>query len=391
MTIIKRAITTELKKLLKEYPVVTILGPRQSGKTTLVKNFLKNFSYANLEDPEVREFATYDPKSFLKQLKRPVILDEIQRVPSLLSYIQVIVDANQSMGEFILTGSHQLKLQEVIAQSLAGRTGILNLLPLSITELKKAKIELGDFTEYAYKGFYPRIYKYNQRPSVAYSNYFQTYIEKDVRQLINIKNLNTFEKFIKLLAGRVAKLMDYSSLAGDVGVDTKTIKEWLSILEASFIVFKLPPFYQNFGKRMMKSPKYYFCDTGLLCYLLGIQNPKQILRDPLMGNIFENLMVIEVLKNRYNQGLSSNLYFYRDSNQVEIDLLLDFSRRFVLVEIKASSTFHRSLLHNFNLVEKSLPDIIQKILLYNGESKNLEPGSKIRNFMNLNFLNVNHL
>ena len=257
---IKRNIENELQQLLKEYPIVTILGPRQAGKTTLAKTALKKHAYCNLELPENREFAEKDPKAFLKQFKSSVILDEIQRVPHLLSYIQVRVDENQINGEFVLTGSHQLELNEAITQSLAGRAGILKLLPLSISELNNEGIFFNSFEEYAFQGFLPRIYDHHQRPEQAYSNYYQTYVERDVRLLINLKNTSLFEKFIKLLAGRVGQLFDYNSLANDVGVDAKTIRNWLSILEASYIIFKLPPYYENFGKRVVKSPKYYFVD-----------------------------------------------------------------------------------------------------------------------------------
>ena len=287
---IKRKIALELLKLLAEYPVVTILGPRQAGKTTLAKNVLNTYEYCNLEAPEIRAFATDDPKGFLAQFKKNVILDEIQRVPELLSYIQVIVDSEVRNGQFVLTGSHQLALHEAISQSLAGRTGILNLYPFSIDELSAADIFLGDYEHYIFQGFLPRIYDQHQRPTQAYSNYYQTYVERDVRQLINLKDIALFEKFIKLIAGRVGQLMDYSSLANDVGVSANTIKEWLSILEASFIVYKLSPYFENFGKRVVKSPKYYFMDTGLLAFLLGIEKASQVSRDPLVGQLFENLM-----------------------------------------------------------------------------------------------------
>jgi len=322
--LIDREIEAELLQLLKEYPVVTLLGPRQAGKTTLAKKLMPvaGYAYCNLELPENRELATHDPKAFLRQFRGKVVLDEIQRVPLLLSYIQARVDEHQVNGEFVLTGSHQLELKAAIGQSLAGRTAILHLLPLSIAELTQADIRFDRFEAYAFHGFLPRIYDRKQRPTRAWSNYYQTYVERDVRLLINLKDASLFEKFIKLLAGRVGQILNLSSLAGDVGVDAKTIRQWLSILEASFIIFKLPPYYENFGKRVIKSPKYYFIDVGLLVFLLGIEHPDQITRDPLVGGIFENMVVIELLKARLNRGAMANLYYYRDSNGNEIDLLV---------------------------------------------------------------------
>lgn len=379
---ITRDIQNELLNLLKEYPIVTILGPRQAGKTTLATSVLKEYDYCNLEIPENREFATNDPKAFLKQLKNKVILDEIQRTPLLLSYIQAIVDKNKINGQFILTGSHQLELKEAVAQSLAGRTSILNLLPLSINELTNAKIQFPVFENYAYHGFLPRVYDQNQRPTQAYSNYYQTYVERDVRQLINLKNVGVFEKFLKLLAGRASQIVDYTSLGNDIGVSSKTIKEWLSILEASFIIYKLEPYFENFGKRAIKSPKYYFTDVGLLCYLLGIENETQITRDPLMGNIFENLVVIECLKSRFNQGKMPNLYFFRDSNGKEVDILFQDGRELVAIEIKAASTFNSALIKNLQQIKESIK-IKKSYLIYNGLEKELSENIDALNFKNI--------
>ena len=380
---IERDIMPEFLQLLKEYPIVTILGPRQAGKTTLAVKSLKNYEYCNLEIPENRDFATRDPRAFLNQFKKKVILDEIQRTPFLLSYIQGIVDEKQINGQFVLTGSHQLELKQAVTQSLAGRTGILNLLPLSINELNKAKIKFEIFEQYAFHGFLPRIYDQKQRPNQAYSNYYQTYIERDVRQLINLKNASLFEKFLKLLAGRVGQIIDYTSLGNDVGVNSKTIKEWLSILEASFIIYKLEPYFENFGKRVIKSPKYYFTDVGLLCYLLGIENQSQIKRDPLVGNIFENLVVIECLKSRFNQGKMPHLYFFRDSNQKEIDILFQDGRDLVAIEIKSAATFNHALVKNIQLIKETIK-LKKSYLIYNGSEKKLSDEIDILNFKNIN-------
>ena len=374
---IKRDITKELLTQLQEYPIVTVLGPRQAGKTTLVRNVLPKYDYVSLEDPENRELAIEDPKAFLKRYPGKTIFDEIQRTPNLLSYLQGIVDNESVNGRFVLTGSHQLELRAAVSQSLAGRTGILHLLPLSIAELKGADIEFDDFESYVVHGFLPRIYDQNQRPNRAYSNYFQTYIERDVRQLIKLKDVSLFEKFIKLLAGRVGQIVDYQSLGNDVGVTSVTIKQWLSILEASFVIFKLPPYFENFGKRVIKSPKYYFTDIGLLAYLLGIEKPEQVSRDPLVGNIFENLVVIEALKDRYNQGHNADLYSFRDSNGAEIDLLCKTTQGLVGVEIKSSSTWHTKFAKALLIFSKSSFQLLRSIVVYSGKSINLSNGVEV--------------
>lgn len=371
---IKRDITEELLTLIGEYPVVTLLGPRQAGKTTLAKSSLPDYSYSNLETPETRDFAMNDPKAYLNQFDGPVVIDEIQRVPELLSYIQAIVDEEQINGRFVLTGSHQLKLREAVNQSLAGRTAIINLLPFSIQELLAAGIEFDRFEEYAFQGFLPRIYDQSQRPTTAYSNYYQTYVERDVRQLINLKDLTLFEKFLKLLAGRTGQLIDYSSLANDVGVDAKTIKNWLSILEASFLVFKLPAYFENFGKRVIKAPKYYFTDVGLLCFLLGIRSPDQISRDPLVGSIFENLVIVECLKARYNQGELPDLYYFRDSKGNEVDLVAQTGRTLTTVEVKSASTFSDKMLKGLRRFSALSSSVQDSFLIYNGKHFRMSDG-----------------
>ena len=377
---IKRAISRELLTLLNEYPVVTVLGPRQAGKTTLVKDVLKGYEYSNLESPEVRDVAMHDPKGYLAQFSSGVIIDEIQRVPELLSYIQVQVDSEKENGRFVLTGSHQPHVRAAVSQSLAGRTGILHLLPFSITELSDANMMFNSFEEYAFRGFLPRIYDQSIRPTTAYSNYYQTYVERDVSQLTQLKNSSLFEKMMKLLAGRVGQLMDYSSLANDVGVDAKTIKNWIAILEASFLLFKLPPFYDNFGKRMIKSPKYYFTDVGLLCFLLGLRSPEQVTRDPLVGNIFENLVVIEVLKARYNRGLMSDLYFSRDAKGHEVDLVLAEGRHLRIAEIKSSSTFSSNFMKELQRFRQLAEDVQLCSIIYNGEPQLLSHGIQVLNY-----------
>ncbi len=333
------------------------------------------YEYANLELPIDRQLASDDPKAFLAQFQGNVILDEIQRVPDLLSYIQVEVDKRKCNGQFVITGSHQMALHDAITQSLAGRTGILNLYPFSISELTDAEITLKRAENYIYKVFLPRIYDQQQRPTQAYSNYYQTYVERDVRQLINLKDLALFEKFIKLFAGRVGQLLDYTSLANDVGVSQKTIKNWLSILEASFVIYKLSPYYQDFGKRVVKSPKYYFIDTGLLAFLLGIENPSQVSRDPLVGQLFENLVIIECLKAQANQGKIPSLYFFRDSNGNEVDLLFQKGRTLTAIEIKSSPTYNPALVKGLKKIEALSDGILKSYLVYSGDTFKFSDGT----------------
>ena len=373
---IPRQIQVELRKQLTEFPIVTIIGPRQAGKTTLAQTTLPDYKYLTLEDPETRAIAQEDPKALLAKNRRHVILDEIQRAPHLLSYLQGIVDEDKINGQFVLTGSHQLELREAVAQSLAGRTGILHLLPLSIKELTDAGEALNSYEDYLFTGFLPRIYDQKQRPLSAYASYYQTYVERDVRQLIQLKDATLFEKFIKLLAGRVGQIINYDSLSSDVGADSKTIKRWLSILEASFIIFKLTPYFENFGKRVIKSPKYYFSDTGLLTYLLGIEKPEQISRDPLVGSLFENLVILESLKARYNQGLMPNLYFFRDSRGNEIDLLQQSGRELVGIEIKSSATYNTSFKKGLDRFNDNIAPLARRYIVYSGEAQQFSDGAE---------------
>lgn len=346
-----RSIEKELVQMAKDYPVVTLLGPRQSGKTTLVRGTFPKKPYVNLEDPEVRELALTDPRRFLEQFPEGGILDEVQQAPILLSYIQVIVDETKQKGMFILTGSHQLELHQAISQSLAGRTALLSLLSMTLEEIENAGYELS-LDEALFMGGYPRIFRDELDPTKTYRNYFATYVEKDVRQLINIKDLMMFQKFIRLCAGRIGQVLNLNSLSNDVGVSSHTIKHWISILEASFIIFRLPPCYENFGKRMIKSPKLYFTDVGLACYLLGIQNPEQISRDPLRGNLIENLIVLELMKHRFNAGNDPALYFYRDIGGNEVDLLFQKGRELIPIEIKAAQTFNKEFLKGLHYFQK---------------------------------------
>lgn len=366
-TMFRREIETEIQELAKGYPIVTLLGPRQSGKTTLVQHAFPNKQYANLEFADTRAIASSDPRGFLEQFPDGAIFDEIQRVPELLSYIQPLVDERDQKGMFILTGSHQLELQQAVSQSLAGRTALLTLLPMNLIELEEAGFQLS-MDEWMLKGGYPRIYKDNLDPTKAYRNYFQTYVERDLRQLIQVKDLMQFERFIQVLAGRIGQILNMEQIGGEIGISSHTVKEWISILEASFILFRLPPYFENLGKRQIKSPKIYFNDVGLAAYLLGIQNELQLARDPLRGNLFENAVILELKKHRLNRGLDPNLFYYRDVQKNEVDLIYKVADTLVPIEIKSSRTYHPEFikkLHFFQeLVKERSP---RAFLIYAGE------------------------
>ena len=367
---IKRKIQQELAKLAQEYKVVTITGPRQSGKTTLARMQFPDYNYVNLEEPETRQLAERDAKEFLKRYSTPIIIDEIQ----------VECDKSSAKGQYILTGSHQPALKAEVAQSLAGRTAILQLLPLSIEELTEAGIQL-DRDEYLFKGFMPQLYEENIDITRFYRNYYMTYVERDARQLVNIRNFSSFEIFIKLLAGRVGQLVNLNSLAGDVGVSSSTLGEWLSILEASYIVFRLPPYFENFGKRLIKTPKLYFTEVGLAAYLLDLENPGMVTRDPLMGNLFENMVIVEALKARYNAGKDAGLYFFRDSNGLEIDLLQSANRKLYPMEIKAARTYNSDFAVNIRKFEKLNDKTAGGSVIYSGDNVQKIGDIQLLNFM----------
>ena len=363
---IKREIEKELLSLMEDYPVVTITGPRQSGKTTLAKTTFPGYNYCNLENPEIRQLAENDPNAFFTSFSQPLIIDEIQRVPQLLSFIQVIVDEKNKKGLFLLTGSHQQSLREAVSQSLAGRTALLRLLPFSIKELLSANIELNR-DKLIYTGFLPGIYDNKLNPTKAYRNYFQTYVERDLRQLLQVKNLSNFENFIRLLAGRVGQILNLHALSGDLGVSATTLTHWLSVLEASFLVFRLQPYFENFGKRLVKSPKLYFTDVGLVCYLLGIETPEQVTRDPLIGGLFENMVVLEAVKTRLNKGLDPNLFYFRDNNKNEVDLIYKKQRMLTPIEIKSAMTFNENLLKGIAYFQRTSNQAQKGYLVYSGD------------------------
>jgi predicted AAA+ superfamily ATPase len=381
MNEIKRLIDSELKRCAEFFPVVTILGPRQSGKTTLAKTFFSDYSYINLEDPEYFELAKNDINAFFSTVKMPVIIDEVQRVPEVLSKIQVIVDKEKSNGQFILTGSFQQGLKSAISQSLAGRTAILNLLPFSIKEVNSVGLDFSK-DEFLYQGFMPRHYSENQPVDLLYRSYFQTYVERDVQSLLNVKHKNLFEKFLRLLAGRIGQVVNYESLANDTGVSKTTINEWVSVLESSFIIFKLEPYFENYTKRLIKSPKIYFYDTGLASYLLGIKNAGQVSRDPLVGNLFENMVIIEILKAQYAKGLEKSLYYFRDSKGFEVDLIIANGRDIIPVEIKSASTFNKDFCRNLKKMCGFAKNAYSPTVVYSGDIELESEGVRFINFKN---------
>ena len=376
---IERTIETVLKDMAVKYPVVTITGPRQSGKTTLCRKVFPDMAYVNLERPDSREYAVADPRGFLAAYPKGVILDEIQRAPHLLSYIQVIVDEKAPPRPFILTGSQQFELLSTVTQSLAGRTALLRLLPLSIAELSPH--ERTDIIDrLLLYGFYPRIYDRKLDPTQALGDYFATYVERDMRQMAMIKDIGLFEKFVKLCAGRVGQILNLQSLSNDAGVSHTTARAWISLLEASYVVFLLTPWYRNISKRLIKSPKLYFYDVGLASYLLRIENESHVSRHPLRGNLFENLVVIEALKYRLNRGKRSNMSFYRDGKGNEVDLVLEMGPDIFPIEIKSGTTIATDYFNGLRSFEKVIPALenntqdkssimSRSALVYGGEEK----------------------
>tara|TARA_R110000868_G_scaffold141177_1_gene357448 strand:+ start:126 stop:1283 length:1158 start_codon:yes stop_codon:yes gene_type:complete len=343
---ILRVAQKELLNLSRQYKAIAVVGPRQSGKTTLVKNVFPDKSYVSLENPDIRNFALEDPKGFLGQFSKGAILDEVQRAPELFSYLQQILDEKDTAAQFILTGSNNFLLQQNITQSLAGRVGYLNLLPFSLSEIKG--IAPKTIHEKLFKGFYPPLYDKPFEVQKWFLNYIRTYIERDVRQLRGIDDLLVFERFIKLCAGRIGQLLNKNALAIEVGVDNKTIESWISVLEASFILFRLQPHHSNFNKRVVKMPKLYFYDVGLASALLGIQEASQLEFHPFKGTLFENMVVVELLKERLNKGKPNNLYFWRNSRGNEIDVVIDNFDELIPIEIKSGKTITKNYFKGLN-------------------------------------------
>ncbi len=346
---IPRLATSTLTRLAKGFPVIALTGPRQSGKTTLAKHVFPNKTYVSLENPEELEFAQKDPKRFLARFKEGAILDEVQRCPSLLSWIQGLVDERSRMGDFVLTGSSQFELVAGITQSLAGRVGRVELLPLSIQELAQAHQLPSQLNTCLQQGGYPSIYDRQVSPQDWFSNYIATYIERDVRQLIAVRDLTQFQRFVKMCAARSGQILNLAALGADCGLSASTAREWLSVLEASYLVTRIQPYYQNFGKRLVKTPKLYFLDVGLMAWLIGIRDTVTLDTHVSRGALFETFVVGELIKRQYNQGHNADLYFWRDSAGNEIDLLIDTPQGLQAIEIKSGSTFASDWIKGFKV------------------------------------------
>lgn len=349
-------------------PVIAVTGPRQSGKSTLVQKVFPNYSYVNLEDIEQRDFAKEDPKGFLLNLGEYAIIDEVQNVPDLLSYIQVAVDKEKRAGQFVISGSQNLQLMESVSQSLAGRVAIFNLLPFSLEELSQTKFSLDEYEKYIFKGFYPPIYDRDLNPSIWLLDYIQTYVERDLRQVITIADLWTFRQFLEICAGRTGQLINLSEVGNVIGVSYKTVQRWLSVLQTSFIVYTLRPYHKNYNKRIIKAPKLYFYDTGLACALLNVRNIDDLNRHFAKGALFENFVINEILKNQLNRNLQPRPYFWNAAGNHEVDLMFDKAGELIPIEIKSgrtiNSNFFKSLKY-FQSLSGALPE--NSFLVYGGD------------------------
>lgn len=380
----QRHISGEIERLSAYYPVIVITGPRQSGKTTLCRKQFPDFHYANMENLSLREQVLTSPEAFITQYHKGLIIDEVQNVPELLSYIQVVADEKKD-SHIILTGSNNFALLQSITQSLAGRASVLTLLPLSLSEIGNLHQKSTDLL--ILNGGYPAIWGEHIPAGDVCQNYYNTYVERDIRQMLKIKNLIQFQTFIKLCAGRTGSVFNASALSGEVGVSVPTIQEWLSVLEASYILFRLPPFFRSIGKRLIKTPKIYFYDTALLCYLLGIENEKHLEMHPLRGSIFENMVVLEFFKNAFNRGKMPRFYFYRDQSQKEVDLIEEKGMDLFAYEIKSAKSFTKSFLSNLNYIKRVAGDDVKLTqLIYDGKEGIKSTHNGIINFRELQSL-----
>lgn len=368
-----------LKRFAKIYPALAILGPRQSGKTTLARSHFKDLPYVSFENPDIQLLAKNDPRAFLEKYKSGAIFDEIQRVPQLFSYLQQLFDETSKKGRFVLTGSQNFLLNAQISQSLSGRIGLTTLLPLSLAELNSKE----NFTAKIFKGGYPGLHRFKIKPAEFYPSYIQTYIERDVRQLQNIDDFTKFRTFIKLCAGRVGQIINFSSLALDCGISHTTARKWLTLLETSYVIFLLSPFHKNFSKRLIKMPKLYFYDTGLVCNLLGIEKKEQIESHFLKGALFENLVILELLKSRYNQALPANLFFWRDKTGHEIDCLAEWQGKLKAIEIKSGATFNSDFIKDLKYFSALNDNKNSNYLVYNGNEGGTHLGINLTPLQNL--------
>ena len=375
--IIERSMRQTFETALEDYAVVVVYGPRQSGKTTLAKMCCPGFNYANLEDKETRELAQNDYKAFFKRFPTPLIIDEVQRFPGLLAQVQAIVDEKgKAPGQFVVTGSQQSELSAAVDESLAGRCCVLDLMPFSLAEIRDRTLNLST-DEILLRGLMPELWMKRKNPTLYYRNYFRTYVERDVRRILNVKDLILFERFVTLLAGRIGQLVNFSALAGEVGVSSMTISSWMSVLEASFLIYRLQPFHTNIAKRLVKSPKVYFTEPGLASYLLGIETAGQMASHPLRGNLFENLAVMEAYKRQANRARDPRLFFYRTEKGFEVDLIRQDGLRILPTEIKSAMTYSKSLIANLDEYCRQEKAAVCPQLVYDGRTLSGLGGSEV--------------
>ena len=382
-------INREVEQVIREasdyYSVISVTGPRQSGKSTLLKHLFPDYKEFSMKDVHVRDYATNDPVAFLQQTTDGMFIDEVQKAPVLMEYIQGIVDRHPER-HFLLTGSSNFEMMRDLSESLAGRAGVFELMPMSLSETVDQRTER-DLSKQIFEGLYPAVIAGKNTAKFFYPSYVKTYLEKDVRDLLNVQNQMQFLRFIKLCAARIGSLFNASELAAEVGVDSKTITRWLSVLQASYLVTLLPPYYENISKRLVKSPKLYFNDTGLACYLLDIESPKQLERDKMRGPLFENMLVMEMMKHRYNQGKDGGVFFYRDSNQNEVDVLLKQEGKITAIEVKSSMTYHTSFENTLRQLQNWIKTpVTKRAVVYSGEFENSSSDIKLLNYNSLNKL-----
>lgn len=376
---INRTMAKAIIEASRYFSVITLTGPRQSGKSTLFRHIFTNIPYYSMEDLDVRQSIRLDPKGFLSQFRDGVIIDEVQHIPELLSYLQGIVDRYPER-RFYLTDSSQFSLLQTVTQSLAGRSAVFELLPLSLTEISGIDTETSP-NNIMYNGFYPAIWSGKNIPRLLYPNYVKTYIERDVRNLLEIKNLDTFQRFIRLCAARIGSIFNASELANELGVAVNTVNSWISVLQASYLIYLLPPFFTNTRKRLTKSPKIYFTDCGLAAYLLDIDSPQVLNRDKMRGHLFENMVIIDYIKNAFNNGINGGFYFYRDSNGNEVDFMIKKGSKYDCFEIKSSSTFHQDFMKGLKSFENAFPELVrEKKIIYSGENMPVINGVSILNY-----------
>lgn len=379
---INRSIEKEILQAAQYFSVISVTGPRQSGKSTLLKHLFPDYARYSLKDVQVREFAINDPVAFLHQTEEGMMIDEVQKVPQLMEYIQGIVDDNPDR-KFLLTGSSNFELLHGLCESLPGRAGVFELMPMSLEESLES-VGAKDTDRVLFDGFYPAVIAGKNTGRYFYPSYVKTYLEKDVRDLLHIKDQLQFMKFMKLCAARVGSLFNASELGADLGVDGKTISHWLSVLQASYLIVLLPPYYENIGKRLVKTPKLYFVDPGLACYLLDIETPKQLGRDKMRGAIFENMIVMECIKHRYNQGREGGVYFYRDSNQKEVDVLVKKEGMITAIEVKSSMTYNSSFENTIKKLSEWIhTPVTRRVIVYNGDFENQAGDVALVNYRNL--------